>query len=546
MFAEFGQAPLCLDIHLDTYEDSPTHVASFRGRSGWLRLARATLQSEHDLLQSDLIVACTDDGIPIPAWRARHLTQCHWSGMEPCMEHPPDLLDDLLAEEEGALYARWQRDMNGDLATLFEQSQIEIDALESRVRARSRELERQVADLRRRRRMPGIDTDARIALGEVIAELEAENDLVLAQFTEQQARLRYEAQAAEEALWQRTDLLVEVEHSFTVQWTASGLFSRRERDRVWRAGRFWAAPTSDAINERPAPDEHLLGALQRVPEPSYHMGRKERAAALEAAYFGRSARMIKARAKPKPTAGQDKVAPSGELPEGARRVMRELAQALAHNVARKAEAGEDQTETARAQTPPANPHRLNVALIVERARERSRLKEEQAAAAPLPFITQRILANVQRRRAKIAAQVDVHRLAFERPDLNPVQRARQLGKLEWWQRQLDDIDQRIAAEYSPAPAPVPEPEPEAAFPFAPGETASETAPLHASAPAPAANSTPSPARTGWTSAEIEMLRCLWEAGVPPAEIARQLGNGITANAVIGRAHRMGLKAGLQP
>src|SRR3546814_12531835 len=44
---EFRQAPLCLEIDLDTYEDDWRHVARFRGRSGWLIAARAKIGRAH-------------------------------------------------------------------------------------------------------------------------------------------------------------------------------------------------------------------------------------------------------------------------------------------------------------------------------------------------------------------------------------------------------------------------------------------------------------------------------------------------------------------
>jgi len=44
----------------------------------------------------------------------------------------------------------------------------------------------------------------------------------------------------------------------------------------------------------------------------------------------------------------------------------------------------------------------------------------------------------------------------------------------------------------------------------------------------------------WTPERITVLGELWAAGVPTAEIGRQL--GLTKNAVVGRVHRMGLPA----
>jgi hypothetical protein len=220
MFPEFGQSPLCLELDLDSYEESWTHVSAFRGQTGWLLLARATIQSEHDMLRATLIAACDEHENPIPAWRAEHLAQCRWDRLDHCHEEPPEILDDLLCEEEGALYARWQREMNSGLAALYDNAQRDIESLEAKATARTREVDLQIADLRRRRRMVEASDEARAAIAEIIAELEAEHDQAIAQLAQQRAALRRQADATEEALWQRTDVLIEVEPICLVRWRA--------------------------------------------------------------------------------------------------------------------------------------------------------------------------------------------------------------------------------------------------------------------------------------------------------------------------------------
>ncbi|GGA62320.1 GcrA family cell cycle regulator [Sphingomonas psychrolutea] len=220
MFPEFGQSPLSLELNLDSYDESWTNIAAFRGQSGWLLVARATIQSEHDLLRGKLIAACDDYETPIPAWRATHLTQCRWDRLDHCYEDPPEILDDLLCEEEGAFYARWQREMNTGLAALYDRGQRNIEALEARAIARTRVIDLQIADLRRRRRMADASDEARAMFTEIIAELEAEHDHAIAQLARQRAALRREADATEETLWQRTDVLIEVEPLCLVRWHA--------------------------------------------------------------------------------------------------------------------------------------------------------------------------------------------------------------------------------------------------------------------------------------------------------------------------------------
>ncbi len=50
----------------------------------------------------------------------------------------------------------------------------------------------------------------------------------------------------------------------------------------------------------------------------------------------------------------------------------------------------------------------------------------------------------------------------------------------------------------------------------------------------------------WTDERIALLKKLWKEGKSAAEIAKTLAKGITRNAVIGKAHRMGLSSRPSP
>jgi hypothetical protein len=46
----------------------------------------------------------------------------------------------------------------------------------------------------------------------------------------------------------------------------------------------------------------------------------------------------------------------------------------------------------------------------------------------------------------------------------------------------------------------------------------------------------------WTDANVELLRKLWSEGKSASDIAKAIGGGMTRNAVIGKVHRLGLRA----
>lgn len=51
---------------------------------------------------------------------------------------------------------------------------------------------------------------------------------------------------------------------------------------------------------------------------------------------------------------------------------------------------------------------------------------------------------------------------------------------------------------------------------------------------------------GWTQERVSLLERMWTEGKSAAEIAKTLGEGVTRNAVIGKAHRMGLSGRPSP
>ncbi len=50
----------------------------------------------------------------------------------------------------------------------------------------------------------------------------------------------------------------------------------------------------------------------------------------------------------------------------------------------------------------------------------------------------------------------------------------------------------------------------------------------------------------WTDDRVAILEKLWGEGKSAAEIAKELGEGVTRNAVIGKAHRMGMSGRPSP
>jgi len=53
-------------------------------------------------------------------------------------------------------------------------------------------------------------------------------------------------------------------------------------------------------------------------------------------------------------------------------------------------------------------------------------------------------------------------------------------------------------------------------------------------------------KMSWTDERVTVLKQLWGEGKTAAEIAKELGEGVTRNAVIGKAHRLKLSSRMSP
>lgn len=223
MFAEFGPAPISLYFDLNTFEGPSHWVAKFRRSSGWLMVAEATIQSEHDILTTRLVVACDQNELAVPSFQALNLTQCHWHRVTECLESAPEILSELLLEEEGGLVRRWHREMNTGLAASFEAQEMRIAELEGRTNALVSANDARIADLRRRCRHPALSLDLRSTMTSIIRDIERENDELVEELALTRTLMREEAAEEEEVWWSRSDILVEVEPVHVVQWKCGGV-----------------------------------------------------------------------------------------------------------------------------------------------------------------------------------------------------------------------------------------------------------------------------------------------------------------------------------
>lgn len=232
MLDGFGLAPVCIEFDLDSYEGPWTHVERFRGRSGWLVVAEAEVTSAGGGGDTTLVAACDDHLDPVPSFMAPNLLACGCSLPGECDEYPPEDLEELLADAAEELKVQWLRGSNAGLAQLTEATFARIAEMEGQVARRIDALEYQIADLRRRRRMPGGSEAERALLQDIIGEFEQERDAIVEQLASDRARLRQQVEREERALIATTRVRVSVAPLYHVRWSAR---ARRHAD--WEVAR---------------------------------------------------------------------------------------------------------------------------------------------------------------------------------------------------------------------------------------------------------------------------------------------------------------------
>lgn len=273
MLDGFGQAPVCIELDLDSYDGPWTHVERFRGRSGWLVVAEAHLNAADAEWETTLVAACDDYGEPVPPFMAPNLLACACSHPLPCRELPPDELDELLDAAADELRLGWLRDTNRHLHDLSQAGADRVAAMEAATRAAVDKADRQIADLRRRRRMPGVSPHAIGLFNETITEIEVDREAALHRLAEERTKMRRAVEREELTLLRRTSVSVTWEPLYHVSWSAAGRIGDDElavRDHIANA-RYRAGGL--AHNERQGRREDgIARASLLIPQPKRGSG----------------------------------------------------------------------------------------------------------------------------------------------------------------------------------------------------------------------------------------------------------------------------------
>lgn len=221
-----GLLPFEVDVYLDTY-DGPGWVRRvLRGRSGWLRVSRAAMNTPMSDWTETLVAAITDDGVCFGPFASSAFLDMRSS-------NPREALDDPDEDLDGAMEMRvWDFLGTCDLRHLRMLSEAE-DEITTRVALEQARGERVLADadahiaaMRRERRDLQSSPERRTQLADSITFFEDKQSAAAAWLVRRLASMREERVQFEADVFEALENHGEVEELFTVRWVARTAYDR--------------------------------------------------------------------------------------------------------------------------------------------------------------------------------------------------------------------------------------------------------------------------------------------------------------------------------
>lgn len=227
-----GSLPFAVDVFLDTYEGPGWVRQNLRGRSGWMQISRARMETPISTWRSTLIAARTDEGDLLGVQASSAFLAMRSSGPRELDEVPPEELD----SQSDMLF--WDFLGRCDLRHLAMLREAEAEAAERVAAEQERgekvlaEADAYIAALRRQRRALDASDEKRTRLGEMIGMFEEKQSAAAAWLVRRLAGIREGVLALEADVVAALENHGEVEELYTVRWTARHPFDRvysRER-----------------------------------------------------------------------------------------------------------------------------------------------------------------------------------------------------------------------------------------------------------------------------------------------------------------------------
>lgn len=215
-----GARALSFAPDLFPFDGQLADVRDLRGKSGLLRVAKASVKTA-DNLREDLLLACvTNEGDVVPSITARRML------MAPARDHGEVAMPSgagLLIRTEERLFETFAKTVNDQNAKWLEEEEARLDNymkdMEVEIEARIEELEAEVKLTQRERRSPEISMEDKLSLGRQIKKVEGEIDDLKFSKHEKRRETRKKFTDMLDDFAESLNRKPELKHLFSIRWS---------------------------------------------------------------------------------------------------------------------------------------------------------------------------------------------------------------------------------------------------------------------------------------------------------------------------------------
>lgn len=200
-----------------------TDVKNLAGYSGWLKIAKAKIDTPNAVREEMLLSCVTDDGEIVPNETADRLFLVPSGLPEPVFQRTDDA---RLDNRETELFADFRENVERQNAEWLEQEEVRLDDyardLEIEITAQIKEIEDATRELKRQRRSAGLSMRDKVALGREVKRLEQERDDLVLDQHERRKEIRQQIEDMLDRVAESLDQAPVLEDLFVIRWRVSG------------------------------------------------------------------------------------------------------------------------------------------------------------------------------------------------------------------------------------------------------------------------------------------------------------------------------------
>jgi len=197
-------------------------VNNLSGRSGWLRISKAWVDTPEAVREQMILSCIADDGEVIAPETADRLFLAPGDVTETVTSVPDNA---KLHGVEQDLFQRFSGEVERQNAQWLEQEEERLDAyaqdLETEIDARIKDIEDEVRELKKQRRAPGLSMEEKLNLGRTVKRLEGERDDLVLSKHERRRDIRKQVEAMLDHVAESLNRKPDIQPIFTIRWSVT-------------------------------------------------------------------------------------------------------------------------------------------------------------------------------------------------------------------------------------------------------------------------------------------------------------------------------------